>query len=74
MFQDYIQEHYSEEGSSYQAEIKELMDLRQVGGVLCIYFHDFFTSWDSFLQVSKLWPGKPETIGRILNKTSFSFC
>lgn len=32
-FQDFILEHYSEDGSEYENEIADLMDLRQVSWV-----------------------------------------
>lgn len=36
LLQELISEHFGEDGTSYETEIQELEDLRQVGGLLTI--------------------------------------
>lgn len=36
LLQELISEHFGEDGTSYETEIQELEDLRQVGGLLTV--------------------------------------
>lgn len=63
--QDFILEHYSEDGSSYEDEIADLMDLRQVR---C---SSDLSEWNTETELRGLY-GPPSSLVRVILQTVFN--